>query len=764
MSVVAEREIAELIRVRGLVQGVGFRPAVWRLARAHGLRGSVANDGEGVTIHVCGRLRTIEDFIDRLLSEPPPLARIERLERTPAASVPPAEEFIIGSSRATGVRTGVVADAASCLYCRQEVLDPRARRHRYGFTNCTHCGPRLSIIEAIPYDRPATTMRVFPLCEACRDEYHDPADRRFHAQPIACPACGPRCWVEPAASEQDAIEAAQALLLNGAIVAVKGLGGFQLACDATDECAVARLRQLKRRAVKPFALMAGDLAAVRECCMVTGEDARLLEAPAAPIVIMAAARGHRIATGVAPGVATFGVMLANTPLHHLLLQDVDRPIVLTSGNLSDEPQCIANEEARERLGGIADAILMHDRDIVRRVDDSVVRVMAGAARVLRRARGFAPAPIALADGFAAAPAVLAMGGELKNAFCLLRDGQAVLSHHMGDLDDALTFGDYTRSIEQYCALFEHVPRAVAVDLHPDYLPSKLGRERADAAGLRLIEVQHHHAHIAACMAENGLEPGVGPILGVALDGLGYGADGTFWGGEFLLADYTRFERLACFKPVAMPGGARAVREPWRGLYAHLRAADVDADSTLGGFLAGKPLLTLDGMIERGVNAPLASSCGRLFDAVAAAIGICRDCARYEGQPAIELETLADPDERGAYPFAVVCPGGPLVIDPAPMWRALLADPAPAAVRAARFHNGLAIAIGAMVGRLQRARGVDTVALSGGVFHNKRLLEQVIEQLGPLGMRVLTHRMVPAGDGGLALGQAAIAAAWLEGEG
>jgi hydrogenase maturation protein HypF len=538
---------------------------------------------------------------------------------------------------------------------------------------------------------------------------------------------------------------------------VKGLGGFQLACDATCENAVSRLRRLKRREAKPFALMA-DLAIVRQSCTVTTEEARLLESAAGPIVILPAAPGNRISSAVAPGIATFGFMLPNTPQHHLLLRDVDRPIVLTSGNLSDEPQCISNEDARQRLSTIADYILMHDREIARRVDDSVIRVMAGAPTILRRARGFAPAPIELPEGFAAAPPVLAMGGELKNTFCLSQDGHAVLSHHMGDLEDARTFADYTRSIEQYGALFEHTPEAVAVDLHPEYLSGKLGREHAATAGVRLIEVQHHHAHVAACMSEHGLDLHTPPVLGVALDGLGYGADGTFWGGEFLLADYVRFERLACFKPVAMPGGARAIHEPWRSTYAHLRAAEACAGPDLQAFFAAKPLAVLDGMIDRGINAPLASSCGRLFDAVAAAIGICRNRTQYEGQPAIELETLADPEERGAYPFGV-WPGG---IDAAPMWHALLADHVAPAVMAARFHNGLAVAIGDMVEQLHGVVGFGTVALTGGVFQNKRLLEQVIDRLNPLHLRVLTHRVVPAGDGGLALGQAAIAAATLTG--
>jgi hydrogenase maturation protein HypF len=760
MSAADGSEIGEMIRVRGLVQGVGFRPAVWRLAQARGLRGSVANDGEGVSIHIGGLPAALADFVVSLLAEPPPLSRIERVERV-AAPMPPELGFRITSSQATTVRTGVVPDAATCLFCDAEIRDPRERRYRYPFTNCTHCGPRLSIIEAIPYDRQSTSMRSFALCVACSDEYHDPADRRFHAQPIACPDCGPRAWLEPAAPDQDPVAAARTLLLGGAIVAVKSLGGFQLACDATNEEAVARLRRLKRREAKPFALMAADLETVRQSCIVTAEEARLLEGSEAPIVVTTAAPGNRVAAAVAPGIATLGFMLPNTPLHHLLLRDVDRPIVLTSGNLSDEPQCISNVEARKRLSGIADAILMHDRDIVRRVDDSVVRVMAGAPRMLRRARGYAPAPIVLEDGFAVAPPILAMGGELKNAFCLLQDGRAVVSHHMGDLEDALTFDDYTRSIDQYCALFEHTPGAIAVDLHPDYLSSKLGRARA-AAGLRLIEVQHHHAHIAACMAENGLGLEAAAVLGVVLDGLGYGADGSFWGGEFLSADYTRFDRLACFEPVAMPGGTSAIHEPWRSTYAHLRAAGVGADSELSDFLATKPLSVLDGMIDRGVNTPLVSSCGRLFDAVAAALGICRDQARYEGQPAIELETVADPEERGAYPFGCEQMGGLMVIDPAPMWRALLADQVNPAVKAARFHNGLAIAIVDVIGRLRRTSDFDTVALTGGVFQNKRLLEDVVERLNPLGLRVLTHRSVPAGDGGLALGQAAIAAAVIGG--
>ncbi len=448
-----DADVAELVRVRGLVQGVGFRPTVWRLAHRHGLRGWVANDGDGVIIRLCGPAPTIARLLDDLRSEPPPLARIDRIERTPSRPSPADAAFHIADSAATGARTGVVPDAATCPQCRAEVLDPTQRRHRYPFANCVHCGPRLSIVEAIPYDRRATTMRRFAFCAACAAEYAAPDDRRFHAQPIACPACGPRAWLERSdgtAIALDAIDGAASLLMRGEILAIKGLGGFQLACDATDAAAVARLRARKRRPRKPFALMVRDLEAARAWGDITEQEAALLGSAAAPIMLVSPrAGGRRVADAIAPGVGTLGFMLPNTPLHHLLLQRIDRPIVLTSGNLSDEPQCIDNAEARGTLAGIADFFLMHDRDIARRVDDSVVRIIAGKPRLLRRARGYAPAPIALPEGFADAPPILAMGGELKAAFCLLRDGEAILSHHMGDLENARTFADYACSIDAY---------------------------------------------------------------------------------------------------------------------------------------------------------------------------------------------------------------------------------------------------------------------------------------------------------------------------
>ena len=806
----------EQIRVRGAVQGVGFRPMVWRLATEHGLNGWVSNDAQGVIILASGSAFDVNAFVDALPGQVPPLARIDAIERETVAECPDNVGFRIVPNRGGKVRTGVVADAATCPACLAEIADPTARRYRYPFTNCTHCGPRLSIIEAIPYDRAATTMREFPLCAKCAAEYENPEDRRFHAQPIACPACGPRVWLtnrhddvltpfglslskpahpstgsgrtdfnpQTATTEAlttlDDIDAACTLIERGHIVAIKGLGGFQLACDASNESAVARLRQRKQRERKPFALMARDLDVIRRYCTLSDTEAALLHSPAAPIVILETNDREKVSADVAPGVATLGFMLPNSPLHHILLKRMDHPIVLTSGNLSDEPQCIANADARTRLGGIADFFLMHDRGIARRVDDSVVRVMAGKQRLLRRARGYAPAPFRLPEGFAAAPSILAMGGELKNTFCLLRDGEAIVSHHMGDLADARCHADYVQSILAYQQLFEHEARIVAVDRHPEYLSRKLGMAMAEQRGLACAEIQHHHAHIAACMAENGIAFDTQPILGVALDGLGYGDDGSLWGGEFLLVDYRQCQRIVSLKPVAMPGGTQAIYEPWRNTYAQLmsglswdRFAERYGKLELCRFLAGKPRDVLDNMINRGVNSPLTSSCGRLFDAVAAATGICRERAVYEGQAAVEFEALVDAhiltDEGDAlaYPFAISHLGndGLPCIDPLPMWQALLDDlmrATPVPVIAARFHKGLSIVIVDMLKTLSRQahrdQTINTVALSGGVFQNRVLFEQVVTRLESSGFTVLKHRRLPANDGGLALGQAVIAAA------
>lgn len=776
--------VGEEIRVRGLVQGVGFRPTVWRLAHACGVVGDVRNDSDGVLIHAWGDAWTLQRFIDSLSTECPPLARIDAIERHRLNEAAEANDFRIMPSVSGPAQTGVTPDAAVCAACAAEIADPANRRYRYPLTNCTHCGPRLSIVRAIPYDRANTTMASFVMCDACRAEYDDPADRRFHAQPIACPVCGPRVWLESRDGARvdgdDPCRAASLLLRHGAIIALKGLGGFQLACHASDESAVARLRRLKRRERRPFALMARDLQAVHRYCSPNEAERALLACAAGPIVILRADGAECVAASVAPGVGTLGFMLPTTPLHRLLMESIDSALVVTSGNISDEPPCIDNADARARLGRIADVFLMHDREIARRVDDSVARVVHGAARSVRRARGYAPAPLLLPEGFAATPPVLAMGGELKNTFCLARDAQAIVSHHLGDLEDALTYADYRRAVPEYLRLFEHEPRVIALDLHPEYLSRKIGYELARASRIAVVEVQHHHAHLAACMAENGVAFDALPMLGVALDGLGYGDDGTLWGGEFMLADYRGYTRLGRFKPVAMPGGTRAIDEPWRSAYAHLRAAFDWPGFTrhYGGlewqqFLSSRPREALDAMIAQQVNSPLASSAGRLFDAAAATLGVCRERVLYEGQAAIELEALVDQhalrndSDAHAYPFELTntLPGGLRCIEPRPMWEALLDDllrGAPAPVIAARFHKGVAIAIVRMVAcladLLTGPADARSVALSGGVFQNRILFEQVATRLAEAGFRVLAHRQVPANDGGLSLGQAVVAAA------
>jgi hydrogenase maturation protein HypF len=772
------------IRVRGRVQGVGFRPAVWRLATELGLSGEVVNDANGVLIRVVGSDERVSQLVSRLAAGPPPLARIDGIETRPIA-MPGGAAFRIGESIAGPPSTEIAPDAAICIACAGEVLDPFERRYRYAFATCTHCGPRLTIAEGIPYDRALTTMAAFPLCPDCRAEYGDPADRRFHAEATACHACGPKPRLLRLGggvvsvdrfSQLDAVDAVATLLLRGHIVAIKGLGGYQLACDATNDEAVTRLRQLKARAAKPFALMARDLAVVERYCAPSPQERQELTSPAAPIVLMAACGPERLPQSVAPGLRLIGMMLPTTPLHLLALRRLDRPVVMTSGNPSDEPQIIDDAEALERLAPIAEFALVHDRRIAVRVDDSVVRVVGGVPRLMRRARGYAPAPIALPPGFADAPQLLAMGGELKATFCLIKDGQAILSQHQGDLEHEPAFSDYERSLAHYRQLFDHAPTALVCDRHPDYLAAKLARRNT----LPVIEVQHHHAHIAACLAENGRERDAAPVLGIVLDGAGWGDDGTIWGGEFLFADYRQARRLGTFKPVALLGGARAMREPWRNLYAHLRAEMSWSELNLNfseleacRYLAGKPIATLDAVLADRTHAPLASSCGRLFDAVAAALGLCRDRQGYEGEAAARLEAIADrqalddEDDALAYPFTIptLRDAGLPYIEPLAMWNALLGDlilDTPAGIIAARFHKGLARALTAMAVKLSGREdgGFDTVALSGGCFQNGVLLEESMRRLDAAGFAVLTHSRVPANDGGLALGQAAIGAARL----
>jgi hydrogenase maturation protein HypF len=825
------------IRVRGLVQGVGFRPTVWRLAQRFGLSGEVLNDGEGVLIHALGPAAALAEFELALSAEAPPLARIDSIECVALTAGFDGTGFRIVESQRGAVRTGIAGDAATCLACLADIRDPANRRYRYPFTNCTHCGPRLSIVRAVPYDRASTSMAMFPMCPTCLAEYRNPADRRFHAQPNACPECGPKVWLEGAggaladiSAYRDPVEAAAALIAAGEIVAIKGLGGFHLACDACNAGAVARLRQRKARYGKPFALMARDLEAIAGYAELGEAERTLLASVAAPIAILKCkpsqftprgalnkgisphpvplplgegkvwlapndiqasplpwgegqgegrelsslldtdTQAPPLAPGIAPGQSTLGFMLPYTPLHHLLMENLGRPIVLTSGNRSDEPQCIGNKEARERLAGIADYFLMHDRDIVNRLDDSVARVMAGTPRMLRRARGYAPTPLPLPPGFEDAPAVLAMGGELKSTFCLLKDGQAIVSQHMGDLEEAATHADYRRNLELYCSLFRFEPQIVAVDAHPDYISTKWGLALAQDSGVPAISVQHHHAHIAAALGECGVPISARPTLGIALDGLGLSEDGELWGGEFLLADYRSYRRLARFAPAPLIGGAKAMREPWRNTLAHLhtfvgwenvraRYAGLEAVRRL----ERKPVETCLRMMERGINSPLSSSAGRLFDAVAAALGLCFDAASYEGQAAIELEALAEGAMAGAGDGygAALSPGEPAQLGWAPLWTAILQDLAACtdrAVIAARFHRGLIEVVATTARSLAQIHGYKAAVLTGGVFQNKLLLEGVSERLAGLGLKVIAPAAFPANDGGVSLGQALIAAA------
>ena len=738
------------------------------------MAGEVLNDADGVLIRAFGEAAALDLLTRRLERESPPLARIDAISRTACdwPGVAPAD-FSIVESVAGKANTSVAADAATCPACAADIEDPANRRYRYPFTNCTHCGPRLSIVESIPYDRARTSMKAFPMCPSCEAEYRDPADRRFHAQPNACPDCGPRAWLEdrsgqpvPTGDGQDAVGVAAERLAAGQILAIKGIGGFHLACDATNAEAVATLRARKHRYAKALAMMARDTDVIRQHARLGAGEEALLKSPAAPIVVLDA-RGVPLPDAIAPGQDTLGFMLPYTPLHHLLLADVDFPIVLTSGNLSDEPQVIDNEVARSRLACIVDAFLMHDRDIVNRLDDSVVAVVNGETTVLRRARGFAPEPVPMPAGFDAADGVLAMGGELKNTFCIVSHGKAVVSQHIGDMEEASALLDAERNLELYQRLFEFEPSLVAVDAHPEYLPSK--RARIRFAAQRIVDVQHHHAHIAACLVEHGVPADTPPVLGVVLDGLGYGEDGSLWGGEFLLADYARSDRVGHFTPVALPGGARAMREPWRNTWAHLDAAlgwdavaDQYGDLEAIAWLATRPVDTLATMCSRGLNSPLASSAGRLFDAVAGFLGLCRDGMSHEAEAAMALEAAAarSGESERAYEATLDTSDGGAVLSWAPLWQGVLDDTRRGIGIeriAARFHAGLATTVATLARRLAEKESAKAIVLTGGVFQNRLLLEGVLRRLESADVPVLAPTRFPANDGGISLGQAAIAA-------
>jgi len=758
------------ITVRGVVQGVGFRPFVYNTARKWGLAGWVLNEADMVRIEVQGESGSLEAFCDALKTAPPPQARIDSLEVTETARSDGASEtFEIHTSTGDAPPRAVIpADLATCAECLEEIRSPSERRHRYPFTNCTNCGPRWSIIEALPYDRPRTSMAAFRMCPACQAEYEDPTDRRFHAQPIACPECGPRLQLLDSrgvemASRDEALEQAAGAVLSGQVLALKGLGGFQLVVDATSPEAVGRLRERKRRPHKPLAIMLASLDEVRRRCEVSDEEARALSRHEAPILLLR--RSHAggalrdVAEGVAPGNPYLGVMLPYTPLHHLLTAAIGRPIVCTSGNLSEEPMTITTEEAVERLGPIADVLLVHDRPIVRPVDDSVARVGPAGLQLLRRARGYAPLPIDLGREV---PTVLAVGGHLKNTVALSLGRQAILGSHVGDLESVLGVEVHERAVRDLVDFFQVVPDVVACDLHPDYASTRHAEHLAVEWGVPLIRVQHHHAHLAACVAEHGLE---GPVLGFAWDGTGYGPDGTVWGGEALECDGAGYRRVAHLRTFSLPGGDQAVREPRRSALGILFEIFGEEAADLGRrWFTKTELDTLLVLLKRSLHSPRTSSMGRLFDAVAALCGFSAKIS-FEGQAAMQLEFAVDPEEREAYPLPLVetpAPDGtPIVADWEPLVRAVLSDRAsgePVGRTSARFHNALA----ELAVALARQGGGSRVVLTGGCFQNAILAERTETRLSQTGFHVYTHQEVPPGDGGIALGQLWVAAGRSEG--
>jgi hydrogenase maturation protein HypF len=745
------------ICVRGVVQGVGFRPFVFRLANQFRLAGFVRNQTGGVWIEVEGEADAIRSFVTGLTANPPPAARIEdvRCEDRPDHN---DHEFRIEPSAVDNGPVVIGPDLATCNACLAELFNPTDRRFRYPFLNCTHCGPRLTIVRSVPYDRLRTTMNSFPMCPACRSEYDDPTNRRFHAQPTACPACGPQLaffTLYGTVPAPDPLQAVTDLIHAGGIIAVKGLAGFHLACDATNAAVVRELRRRKQRDEKPFAVMVADLAAARELAEVSADEAELLESPRRPIVLIRRRTGAALVAEIAPGNPCVGLMLAYTPLHHLLLRSLERPLVMTSGNRSDEPMSFEDVEAIEHLTGIADAFLTHNRPIHIRCDDSVTRWVAGAELPVRRSRGDAPLPLKLPR--ACPQALLAVGGQLKSTFALGRGRYAILSHHLGDLDHTRAYTAFTEAIEHYERLFEFQPSALVHDLHPDYASTRYALDR----GLPRLAVQHHHAHLASCLAEHGLDE---PAIGIAFDGAGYGTDGTVWGGEFLVGDCRVFRRAAHLRPVGMPGGEQAVREPWRMALAHLHDAGIEPNA-LEGAVPAPALRTALQLLGSRTFAPLTSSIGRLFDAVAAIAGV-RQRVSYEGQAAIELEGLATAaDAGGSYPFEPTDTGTATQIDCRPLIAAVSHDAltgVPAARIARRFHTTLADIVVHSCEHIRGDTGLDLIALTGGVFQNALFLADCVFRLQASGFRVLRHRRVPPGDGGLCLGQLAVAAATLSG--
>jgi hydrogenase maturation protein HypF len=765
------------IQVRGIVQGVGFRPFVYNLAHSLGLTGFVFNSSSGVTIEIEGDGAAVEAFLQTLKENPPQLAEIAEITVSEMALEGGAGFSILGSREEAGEFVLVSPDGGTCDACWSDFGDPANRRYGYPFTNCTHCGPRYTILRDIPYDRAKTTMSAFTMCADCQAEYEDPRDRRFHAQPNACAVCGPslllvksvatasmaaavqylgNCWFQ----DKDSlaiVREARGLLTEGKILAVKGLGGFLLACDATNEAAVAELRRRKRRPHKPFALMVRDLAAARRLCEVSAEDETSLLSPRRPIVILPRRPDATLASGIAPGDNTLGVMLPYTPLHYLLFSDSPEiksewsALVMTSGNLSEEPIVISNHEAMLQLGGVADWFLLHNRDIATRVDDSVVRSFEGRERVLRRSRGFVPQTIDLGVEL---EEVLAFGGELKNTFCLTKGKYAILSQHIGDLENYETMQFFEETLSNLKHIFRVVPRAAVYDLHPGYMSTRM----ALASGIEhKIGVQHHHAHIASCMAENHLR---GRVLGVAMDGTGFGTDGRVWGGEFLVADFAGFTRRAHLRNVLLPGGDAAVRQPWRMALSYLRdvfGQQIPNELQCFQGIDEKQVALVDTMLKRRIQTVETSSCGRLFDAVAALLSVASEVT-FEGHAAIALEAMADGGVDERYDFEME-EGETMILDFRPVIAAMVKDLSRGRCTgeiSAIFHNTLSAAIGEMCGKIGTADGVNRVCLSGGSFQNLYLLGRTVVELRRRGFGVFLHAQVPANDGGISLGQAMIA--------
>lgn len=751
--------------VQGIVQGVGFRPRVYQLATELGLSGFVRNHAGAVWIEVEGVPSLIDLFATRLATRPPALARIDSIDHRQISPRGLPGFQIVESEQADSSGVFISPDVATCNECLSEILDPSDRRYGYAFANCTNCGPRLTIIQGSPYDRQRTTMAAFAMCAACRREYEDPLDRRFHAQPIACPDCGPQLRLLTSRGEwiacRDPLQEFAAALRAGQLGALKGLGGYHLVCDASSPAAVESLRRKKLRDEKPFAIMVADLEQGQVLCDINREESSLLTSVQRPIVLLRRRQeSDAIAPGVAPGNPRLGVMLPYSPLHHLLLRAVGgRPLVMTSGNVSDEPMAYADEDAICRLGPMVDVILTHNREIHVRCEDSVTRVACGSPMPVRRSRGLAPSPIVLPQKLPLP--TLAVGGQLKSTFALGRASTAFVSHHLGDLDQVSAYEAFTRDIQLYEQLFDIQPQLIVHDLHPDYVSTRYAEERAGQERLRTLPVQHHHAHIASCIAEHELQ---GPVIGVAFDGTGFGSDGAIWGGEFLLADLSGFERSAHLRYVRLPGGDAAIREPWRSAVAQLHDAGCDL-SVLCDKVPQAALNVVTQMIRRGVNAPQTSSMGRLFDAVAALLGI-RLKVSFEGQAAMELEWLAEQSgDTECYPLEVEeHERQPMIIETRPIIRSIVEDVranVPRAVIARRFHATIAELIGRVAETIRNRTGVNRMALSGGVFMNAVLMEDSLRRLTNAGFEAFRQTAVPPNDGGLCLGQLAIAASFPE---